>query len=172
MTNHNNAEWRERLKHKPVRYWIRDEIEEIIKEENVDRSRFHEVSKYKYEEIIHKFYYSFCDYENYPTICLNYMRIHFHKRLKISKPICCKSWIEYICTIEEMIPEEQHDQEFYLILSDGWVYEGNASEIITVLSEVDGLLDDFYVVSKHFDWFIAHSDDGESMIRFSLELTE
>ena len=30
-----NTEWQKRLKNKPVRYWIRDEIEEIIKEEEV-----------------------------------------------------------------------------------------------------------------------------------------
>ena len=166
MSNHKNTEWRENLKHKPVRYWIRDEIEEIIKEENVDRSSFHEVSKYEYEKIIHKFYYSFCDYENYPSIRLDCMRVHFHKRLKISETVRCGDWSEYIKAIEKMIPDNQRAEEFYLILSDGWVYEGSASGIISVLSEVDGLLDDFYVVSKRFDWFIVHSDDGESMVRF------
>ena len=29
-----------KIEEKPVRYWIRDEIEEIIKEENIDRNRF------------------------------------------------------------------------------------------------------------------------------------
>lgn len=33
----------------------RDEIEEIIKRDNIDRSRFGEFSKFKYDEIIKKF---------------------------------------------------------------------------------------------------------------------
>ena len=33
--------WRELLKDKPVKYWIRTEIEEIIKEKSVDRERFY-----------------------------------------------------------------------------------------------------------------------------------
>ena len=44
MDNLQNAEWQNRLK-KPVRYWIRDEIEEIIKEQNINRNRFYEYSK-------------------------------------------------------------------------------------------------------------------------------
>ena len=35
-------EWRKGLKNKPFNYWIRDEMEAIIKEKNIDRSRFHE----------------------------------------------------------------------------------------------------------------------------------
>ena len=34
--------WRELLKYKPVKYWIRTEIEEIIKEKSIDRKRFYE----------------------------------------------------------------------------------------------------------------------------------
>ena len=36
--------WRELLKDKPVKYWIRTEIEEIIKDKSVDRERFYEYS--------------------------------------------------------------------------------------------------------------------------------
>ena len=58
-----STEWQDKAKNKPVRYWIRDEIEEIIKEENIDRKRFYETSKCKYHSISNKFYYSFFDYE-------------------------------------------------------------------------------------------------------------
>ena len=51
----------------------------------------------------------------------------------------------------------------YLILSQGWVYEGYIPEIIAVLKETDGWLDDFYVVSKKYEYVIVHTDDGECM---------
>ena len=56
-------EWRKQLKTKPLRYWSRIEIEEIIKEKNIDRTRFYEYSKNKYDKIIKNFYYSFVDYK-------------------------------------------------------------------------------------------------------------
>ena len=59
-----STEWRDKAFRKPFRYWIRDEIEEIIKEENIDRKRFYEASKNNYQSIINKFYYSFIDYED------------------------------------------------------------------------------------------------------------
>ena len=34
--------WREQLKDKPVKYWIRTEIEEIVKEKSIDRNSFYE----------------------------------------------------------------------------------------------------------------------------------
>ena len=43
--------WRELLKDKPVKYWIRTEIEEIIKDKSVDRERFCEYSKTNYQKI-------------------------------------------------------------------------------------------------------------------------
>lgn len=35
MSDWKNTEWQEKLKNKPFKYWIRDEIEEIVKEENI-----------------------------------------------------------------------------------------------------------------------------------------
>ena len=39
MSDWKNIEWQKKLKNKPLKYWIRDEIEEIVKEENIDRKR-------------------------------------------------------------------------------------------------------------------------------------
>ena len=50
MSDWKSTEWQEKLKNKPLKYWIRDEIEEIIKEENIDRKQFGEYSKFKYKE--------------------------------------------------------------------------------------------------------------------------
>lgn len=52
MSDWKNTEWRKSLKNKPLKYWIRYEIEEIIKEKYIDRKRFREYSKYKYEEVV------------------------------------------------------------------------------------------------------------------------
>ena len=51
------------MKDKPVKYWIRTEIEEIIKEKSDDRERFYEYLKTNYQNIINKFYYAFMDYK-------------------------------------------------------------------------------------------------------------
>lgn len=34
---------------------FRNEIEKILKKEHIKRNRFHEFSKFKYDEVIHKF---------------------------------------------------------------------------------------------------------------------
>ncbi len=67
MDDWKNTQWQEKAFKKPMRFWIRDEVEEIIKEENIDRKRFYEFSKFRYQDIINKFYYSFCDYKNIVT---------------------------------------------------------------------------------------------------------
>ena len=74
--------WRELLKDKPVKYWIRAEIEEIIKEKSIDRKRFYEYSKTNYQKIINRFYYTFVDYKKYPKVELSYCWLHFRQELK------------------------------------------------------------------------------------------
>lgn len=74
--------WRELLKDKPVKYWIRAEIEEIIKEKSIDRKRFCEYSKTNYQKIINRFYYTFVDYKKYPKVELSYCWLHFRQELK------------------------------------------------------------------------------------------
>ncbi|WP_275443720.1 hypothetical protein [Petralouisia muris] len=55
------------------------------------------------------------------------------------------------------------NKKIYLILSDGWVYEGYIDTMIDVLNEVDGLLEDFYIVTPQFDKFAAYTDDGQCL---------
>ncbi|MBQ4364570.1 MAG: hypothetical protein II782_11280 [Oscillospiraceae bacterium] len=165
-----NTEWQKRLKNKPVRYWIRDEIEEIIKEEQIDRKRFYEASKYDHFRIINRFYYSFFAHENRrqpDTTDLGCLWLRFRKGLEQSEIIRWgEDWCEYVSSIASLIPTECADKMHYLILSQGWVYEGYIPEIIAVLQETDCCLDDFYVVSKKYAYMIVHTDDGECM--FSL----
>ncbi len=124
------------MKDKPVKYWIRTEIEEIIKEKSVDRERFYEYLKTNYQKIINKFYYAFMDYKKYPKVELSYCWLYFRQELK-----------EIDCVSETI----------------GWVYEGYIDTITDVLNEVDGLLEDFYIVTLQFDKFAAYTDDGQCL---------
>ncbi|MBQ3566338.1 MAG: hypothetical protein IJA12_04085 [Oscillospiraceae bacterium] len=145
-------------------YAMRDEIEQIIKDENIDRKYFYEVSKLKYEQIIRKFYFTFCDYKKYPIIDLSYLWLRFRKELEFSEKIYFyKDFKEFIEKISVLVPDNDDDRFYYLILDYGWVYEGKLKEIQNVLYCTSVLLEDFYIVSKKFDWFIGHSDDGQSL---------
>lgn len=150
---------------KSFKYQMRDEIEEIIKTENIDRSRFHEFDKNRYSEIINKFYYAFFDYEKYRMLELHYLWLRI--RSDIENEIVqglnqSESWKEYIKKIDRYLPHGK-DKTYFLILSQGWVYEGYIPEIQTVLMNTTVLLDDFYIVSKKFDTVLFHNDDGECM---------
>ena len=111
--------WRELLKDKPVKYWIRAEIEEIIKEKSIDRKRFYEYSKTNYQKIINRFYYAFVDYKKYPKVELSYCWLHFRQELK---EIDCVSetigWEGMLAKIKERLSYDWN-KKVYLILSDG-----------------------------------------------------
>lgn len=167
MSEWKNTEWQEKLKNKPVKYWIRDEIEEIIKEESIDRNRFDEFSKVDYKSIINGFYYAFADYEKYPNVELSYCWLHFRKELKTSEIVneMNYKWADFLRKVCSMIPQTT-DEKFYMLVSQGWVYEGYIDEIIRVLNETDGLLEDFYIVSRKFDWTIAYCTDGGCAVMY------
>lgn len=159
-------EWRKKLKTKPVRYWSRIEIEEIVKEKNIDRNRFYEYSKNKYQQVINNFYYSFADYKNHSKIELNYLWLHLRKELK---KLYCEyagsDWKTSLCKIKELLVYNWN-RKLYLILSDGWVYEGYIDEILSVLTETDGLIEDFYIVTPEYNKFAMYCDDGDCILIF------
>ena len=152
------------MKDKPVNYWIRAEIEEIIKEKSVDRERFYEYSKTGYQKIINGFYYAFADYKKYPKVELSYCWLHFRQELK---EIDCVSetigWEGMLAKIKERLSYDWN-KKVYFILSEGWVYEGYTDTITDALNEVDGLLEDFYIVTPQFDKFAAYCDDGGCLV--------
>jgi len=164
-------EWRKRLKNKPFKYWIRDEVEEIIKEKNIDKNRFYEYSKFSYQEVIKSFYYAFVDYKKYPKISLSYCWLHFREELRKSEPISESSegWTLFLKKIKTWIPNSSN-KKCYLILSQGWVYKGYIDDIISVLNEADGLLEDFYIVSPKYDWFLSYCDDGGCICYYELPI--
>lgn len=75
-------------------------------------------------------------------------------------------WNNMLNTITEEM-EYNWNKKLYLILSDGWVYEGYIDEIITVLGEVTGNVEDFYIVSLDFDRMVAYCDDGGCLVFYT-----
>lgn len=144
------------------KYWIRDEIEEIIKEEKIDRKRFSECAKFKYENVIKRFYYTFMDYEKFPKIEMSYCWLKFRKSLQKGNNIYVNGEWKYFLYQVGTLMKGREDTKFYMILSEGWVYEGYIKEILDVLEETESFLEDFYIVSPAFDCVIAYCDDGES----------
>ena len=65
------------------------------------------------------------------------------------------------------MPDFDESKMYYLILCHGWVYEGYISEIISILVEIDRWIDDFYIVSKKFDWLICYCEDGDCLFSVS-----
>jgi len=168
MGDWKNTEWQKKLKDKPLKYWIRDEIEEIIKEENIDRNCFGEFSKWKYEDIIKKFYYSFVDYERYPQIKLEYCWLHLRENLNVQESVSVNGdWNMFLQQVSNLI-EQNDNRKLYMILSQGWVYEGYKKEIFDILRETDYLLEDFYIVSPDFDWTVSYCDDGETAVLYKI----
>lgn len=154
------------------RYEVRDEAEQSIKDLNIDRANFHEVGKLDYERIIKQFYYTFIDYEHHPDIHLHYLWLHFRGDLKQSElvrylgnGVDARGWINFVRKIDEIIPRENRPDEFYYINDSGWVYEGRLPEIIRILEDISGLVEDFYILPKRekFDWVLCYCGDGDCM---------
>ena len=164
-------EWRKNLKKKPARYWSRIEIEEIVKEKNIDRNRFYEYSKNKYQQVINRFYYSFVEHKNAnhkecSQVRLSYLWLNFRNELnKIYHEYASSDWDTSLFKIKEIL-EYEWNKKIFLILSDGWVYEGYIEEILSVLAETDGLIEDFYIVTPEYDKFAMYCSDGDSISIF------
>lgn len=141
--------------------FLRDDIEKIIKEEKIDRSRFQEFSKIKFHGIIKKFYYAFSDYEHFSSATVTLTRKRLHIRCDIESNVIAGmyvagswNWAEYLKAIKSACVLNAN-QKLFLILSEGWVYEGYVDEIFKVLNKIDSHIE-FFILSKKFDWFIVH----------------
>ena len=166
-------EQRKYIRHKPTTYLIRDEIEEIVKKKTIDRNRFHEYSKSGYSDIIKKFYYGFIESETflYKKDQLHYLWLHFRKELEsISLAGSVNSSLDdNLLKITEYLKNKE-DESFFLIISEGWVYEGYPDEMLSVLASTDDmLLEDFYIISPDFKWCIAYCDDGNCSVLYKKE---
>ncbi len=162
-------------KRKSESYHIRDKIEEIIKEENIDRSKFHEVSKYSYERILRKFYYTFFEYDKNvrytepQKIELSYAWLNFRKDLEMSETIqVCYDDID-IDVIKSLVPDYSDEKVCFVIVAEGWVYEGEISEILKIFPCEIGIMTDYYIISKKLDWVVVNCEDGECVCRMELK---
>lgn len=150
-----------------IRYEMRDEIENIVKEYHIDRIKFHEAAKNEYKKVLHKLYYSFCDYQTYPSIQIRYMWTRFRENLNSTDPIIENDggWRSYIDKLDTIIPDGNFTELCYFVADGGWVYEGTISEIKKVLFEYPAYMEEFYLFPKDYRWLISHCDDGACMWR-------
>ena len=146
------------------RYESRKSIEEAVKALGIDRSRFYEYSKTGYQKVINEFYYAFTDHEKHPKVNLDYCWLHFRKDLKtidiISENVGRGNMLGTI--MEKRFFDS--GEKLFLILDDGWVYEGYPDEMIRVLCDADIPANDFYIVSERFDRFVSYCEDGECLV--------
>ena len=162
MSKYNNEE-------KQLRYKVRNEAEQSIKDLHIDRANFHEAPKTEWESVIKRFYYTFIDYEKYPKIHLNYLWLHFRPDLhytRLQNGIHTDDWTEFVGKIDELIPKENRPNEYYYINDYGWVYEGKLPEIIQILSDCSMMIEDFYILPKRerFDYVVCYCGDGDTMV--------
>ena len=154
---------------KSLRAMVRDEAEQSIKDLHIDRRNFREVPKTEWERVIKRFYYTFIDYENYPKIHLNYLWLHFRDDLRytghLQNGVHTSDWTEFVEKINELIPKENRPSEYYYLNDAGWVYEGKLPEIIQILGDCSGMVEDFYILPKRerFDWVVCYCGDGDGM---------
>lgn len=155
------------MEQQKVRYEMRNEIETILKESHIDRTKFHEASKKYYDKIIRTLYYTYCDYKKYPAIQTAYMWTRFRDHLKMTELIKTDwdDWEQYIGKLDMLIPENAPTKCYYLLVDGGWVYEGILLEIKKVLLKYPISMDDFYLFPKDYSWLINHCDDGGCMYR-------
>ena len=90
---------------------------------------FYEYSKNKYQQVINRFYYSFVEHKNTnhkerSQVGLSYLWLNFRKELnKIYQEYASSDWDASLSKIKELL-EYDWNKKLFLILSDGWVYEG------------------------------------------------
>ncbi|MBE6901509.1 MAG: hypothetical protein E7478_03460 [Ruminococcaceae bacterium] len=138
---------------------MRDEIERVIKELRLDRSRVFEVSHLQYASIIRRIEQTFV--KNGGSLHWSNIEMRFAPSLSV-KTQYIGDHPMWISELERIIPDTLH----YVLFEDNvdmrakyWVYEMRPREMITVLSEVE-MLHDFYIVSKKMKWLISecHED--------------
>ena len=159
-------DWRETLKKRPFRSWSRVEIEEIIKEKNIDRARFAEYSKTEYQAIINRFYYAFVNHNSTSKVKVqgawNNLRNSLSKVDFVSED---KGWYEMLDSMKSSFAKNC-DTKCFLLLDDGWLYEGYIEEVVNVLREIDGFIEAFYIFTHGFDFLYSYSSDSRGYVLY------
>lgn len=144
--------------------YMRDDIEHVIKELKMDRSRIFEVSKIKYMDIIHRIEHTFVlDYGN---IHWSNMGNGFQQHISCHYVDICNQplWYHHL---SDIVPHPE--EPVYVLFEDTknyepkyWLYEMWIMEFILLVDELNP--DDFYLVSKKYDWLI--SENHEDVVSF------
>lgn len=150
----------------------RNEVERVIKEKQINRSNCFECSKISYRSIIEK---------TERVFVRNGGDIHWANMGRWNPELECgtvdisddRMWVKKLPLI---IPDSK--KPVYVLLEDClnfepkyWVYEMRIPELICIIGEACGL-DDFYIVSKKFDWIISEChEDIVSFVGSGLNLS-
>lgn len=153
--------------------YIRNEIERIIKDIPIDRSRCFECSKTSYRSIIKKVEQIFVSHGK--SLHWSNMGDGFNKKLTCQTKNIAENRL-WFTKLPNIVPENK--QPIYVLFEDRknyepkyWVYEMHIPELICILSEINGL-NDFYIVSKKFDWLVSEChEDIVSFVGDSLTLS-
>lgn len=152
--------------------YIRNEIERVIKENHLERANCFECSKTTYGSIIKRIEQTFVFHSG---------NIHWSNMGRFNpKWICRTQNISedrmWFTKLPDIIPK--NERLVYVLFEDTknfepkyWIYEMCIPELICIISEVYGL-DDFYIVSKKFEWLISEChEDIVSFVGNSLNLS-
>ena len=142
---------------------MREEIEKVIKDYNLDRSRIFAVSHLKYADIIKKIEKTFV--KNGGSLHWSNIEYRFNTSFTLKTQYIGNNKLWYQ-QLDKIIPDTLH----YVLFEDTvnfqpkyWLYEMFPNEMITVINESE-CLSDFYIVSKKFKWLI--SEDHEDIVYF------
>ena len=129
--------------------YIRSEIERVIKENHIERSRCFECSKITYSSIIKKIEQTFVLYGG--NIHWSNMGHGFNRKLLCKTKDISEDRM-WAARLPQILPEGE--KFVYVLFEDTknyqpkyWVYEMCIPELVCIIGEVYGL-DDFYIVSK------------------------
>lgn len=150
---------------------VREEIEETVKSENLNRHNFFEVSKNSYQSIIKKIEDVFVDKSKNWEKDIHWSNANGY-RPNLSVSYFRQEKVPFVDHLKEIIPNSE--VFMYFMVEDTYkyyLYEGKIDEIVTVLNETSFY--DFYIVSKKYDWLISENHhDGWSFIGEKLNLPE
>ncbi|MBR5370776.1 MAG: hypothetical protein IK130_01030 [Oscillospiraceae bacterium] len=148
--------------------YLRDEIEQAVKTLGIDRTRFYEYSKQRYESVLNRFYE---EVFTLPRRQLSQIT-PWTKIRKIWQRVDAVGflqhdgdWSTYLKKVRALLPCPE-DCKLYLITSEDFVYEGYPAEIFSVIDEAECMMDDFYILSPKFEWFLLYCDDGDCAVLY------
>ena len=143
----------------------RNEIEKTIKEHQINRKRFFEVSKQSYQQIIKKIGQTFVDKSKH-TDSIHWANMgNYRSELKCTY-VVMRDWSDWLKELPNIVPV--FDTSAYVLFEDArtyWLYEAYMYELILVLNE-SCLYGDFYIVSKKYDWLIRACSHYKNSIKY------